>query len=201
MTIEEGRRIGYNDFSLRMSYSLSKRWVCVCVVENISRVFLSEWPPLHLWVMRVYIVWMKGKKVTHKNPPGIMFHNYLAGNPYSRDTRENDNLAQLFSFQSYAPYMPFSRETFSRTSRELVVKFTDLQLSLSLHQLNTNWFSPTDFHAAPTSFGKSLKFLKLQNTLYTLNRCELCLGTNLLLRYDNGWEMEKRLQWFFIKDE
>ena len=137
MTIEEGRRIGYNDFSLRMSNSLSKRWVCVCVVENISRVFLSEWPPLHLWVMRVYIVWMKGKKVTYKNPPDIVFRNYLAGNPYSRDTRENDSLARLFSFQSYAPYMPFSRETFSRTSRELVVKFTDLQLSLSFHQLNT----------------------------------------------------------------
>ena len=33
------------DFSLRMSSSLSKRQVCVCVVENLSRVFLSEWPP------------------------------------------------------------------------------------------------------------------------------------------------------------
>ena len=39
----------------------------MCVVENLSRVFLSEWPLLHLWVMRVYIVWVKGKKVTHKN--------------------------------------------------------------------------------------------------------------------------------------
>ena len=39
----EGRRRGYNDFSLRMSSFLSKRWVCV--VENISRVFFSEWPP------------------------------------------------------------------------------------------------------------------------------------------------------------
>ena len=37
----EGRRRGYNDFSLRMSSSLSKRWVC-CVVENLSRGFLSE---------------------------------------------------------------------------------------------------------------------------------------------------------------
>ena len=35
------RRRGYNDFSLRMSSSLSKRWVC-CVVENLFRVFLSE---------------------------------------------------------------------------------------------------------------------------------------------------------------
>ena len=38
----------------------------VCVVENLSRVFLSKWPLIHLWVMRVYIVWMKGRKVTPK---------------------------------------------------------------------------------------------------------------------------------------
>ena len=38
----------------------------VCIVENLSRVFLFEWPPLYLWVMRVYIVWVKGKKVTLK---------------------------------------------------------------------------------------------------------------------------------------
>ena len=36
------------------------------VVENLSRVFLSEWPLILWWVMRVYIVWMKGKKVTFK---------------------------------------------------------------------------------------------------------------------------------------
>ena len=35
---------------------------------------------------------------------------------------------------------------------------------------------------------------KLQNTLYTLNRCGLCLGTNLLSRYNNGKGKEKRLQ-------
>ena len=29
MTMGEGRRRGYNDFSLRMGSSLSKRWVCV----------------------------------------------------------------------------------------------------------------------------------------------------------------------------
>ena len=109
----------------------------VYVVENLSRVFLSEWPLLHLWVMGVYIVWVKGKKVTLKNPPGRMFREYLAERPYSQDTRENNSLAQLFSFQSCAPYMPFSREPFSRTSHELVAKCTDLQLSLSLHQLNT----------------------------------------------------------------
>ena len=65
MIMGEGRRRGYNDFSLRVSSSLSKRWVCY-VVENLSRIFLSEWPLIHLWVMRVYIVWVKGKKVTFK---------------------------------------------------------------------------------------------------------------------------------------
>ena len=68
--MREGRRRGYNDFSLRMSSSLSLKDGCVCVVENLSRVFLFEWPHLHLWVMRVYIVWVKGKKVTLKYPPG-----------------------------------------------------------------------------------------------------------------------------------
>ena len=61
----EGGRKCYNDFSLKMSSSLSKRWVC-CIVENLSRVFLSEWPLILLWIMRVHIVWVKGKKVTLK---------------------------------------------------------------------------------------------------------------------------------------
>ena len=61
MTMGEERRIGYNDFSLRMSSFLSKKWVCVCVVENLSRVFLFKWTLYTLWVMRVYIVWVNGK--------------------------------------------------------------------------------------------------------------------------------------------
>ena len=64
----------------------------VCVVENLSRVFLSEWPAYNLWVTRVYIVWVKGKKVTLKNPLGRMFYDYLARRPYLRDTRETDSL-------------------------------------------------------------------------------------------------------------
>ena len=64
MTMGEGRRRDYNSFSLRISSSLSKRWVCV--LENLSREFLSEWPLILLWIMRVYIVWVKGKKVTLK---------------------------------------------------------------------------------------------------------------------------------------
>ena len=65
----------------------------VCVIENLSRVFLSKWPLFNLWVMRVYIVWVKGMKVTLKNPLGRMFCDYLARRPYMRDTRETNNLA------------------------------------------------------------------------------------------------------------
>ena len=87
--------------------------------------------------MRVYIVWVKGKKVTLKNPPGRGSRGYLAGRPYPWNTCKIDNLARLFIFQSCASHMPFSREPLSRTSRELVTKCPDLHLSLSLHQLNT----------------------------------------------------------------
>ena len=65
----------------------------VCVVENLSRVFLFEWPLIHLWVMRVYIVWVKGREVTLKKPQSRMFHDYLARRLYPQDTRENDSLA------------------------------------------------------------------------------------------------------------
>ena len=55
--------------------------------------------------------------------------------------------------------------------------------------------------ASLVSFGKSPKLPKLQNTLYTLKKCGLCLGTNLLSRYDNERRKEKKLQWFFTKDK
>ena len=84
----------------------------VCVVENLFKVFLSKWPHLHLWVMRVYIVWVKGKKVTHKNPPSRMFRDYLVKRSYSRDTHENDSLTRLFSFQSCAPHVALSQVSF-----------------------------------------------------------------------------------------
>ena len=52
----EGRRRDYNDLSLRMSSSLSLKKMGVCVVENLSRVFLSEWFLILLWVIGIYIV-------------------------------------------------------------------------------------------------------------------------------------------------
>ena len=87
--------------------------------------------------MRVYIVWVKGKKVTLKNPLSRESRGYLAGRPYPLNTREIDSLVRFFSFQSCTSHMPFLREPFSQTSYELVAKCTDLHLSLSLHQLNT----------------------------------------------------------------
>ena len=106
--------------------------------------------------MKVYIVWVKDKKVTlKKNHPGRMFRDYLAGRPYLRDTRENDGLTQLFSFQSCAPHMPFSWEPFSRTSCKLVAKCTNLLLSLSLDQpntINTHDLQGTKFNAITTFF-------------------------------------------------
>ena len=79
MIMGEGRRRGYNDFSLRMSSSLCKRRVCV--VENLSRVFLSEWLLILLWVIEAYL-WVKGKKVTLKNSPDRTFYEYLARRRY-----------------------------------------------------------------------------------------------------------------------
>ena len=63
--------------------------------------------------MRVYIVWVKSKKVTLKNLPSKMFRDYLVGRPYSQDTCETDSLTQLFSFQSCASHVPTSRVSFS----------------------------------------------------------------------------------------
>ena len=68
-------------------------------------------------------------------------------------------------------------------------------LESCLHQLSRSRNTPNYIcQALPASFGKSPKLPRLQNTHYTLNRCELCLGTNLLSRYNNGRGKEKRLQ-------
>ena len=48
-----------------------------------------------------------------------MFRDCLVGRPYPQDTRENDNLTQLFSFQSCAPHVALSRLNFSQASREI----------------------------------------------------------------------------------
>ena len=56
--------------------------------------------------------------------------------------------------------------------------------------------------ALPASFSKSQMLPKLQNTLYALNRCELCLGINLLSRYNNErGEGEETTKEFSLKDK
>ena len=113
MAMGNERRRGYNDFSLRLS--LSKRWIR-CVVENLSRVFLSEWSLIFLWVMGVYIVWVKDKKVTFK----ILQTESFTGWPFSRDTRETNSLARLFSFQyvllTWLFHWQASHETLTRST-------------------------------------------------------------------------------------
>ena len=104
--------------------------VCVCVIENLSRVFLSEWPLILLWVMRVYIVWVKGKKDTLKNPPSREFHGYLAEKPYPRDICEIDSLTWLFSFH----HMLFTWLFRRLASRKIHLFFNSCSI---LHQLNT----------------------------------------------------------------
>ena len=54
----------------------------VCVVENLSRVFSLKMTSFTFEGNEgIYIVWVKGKKVTLKNLPGKMFRDYLAGRP------------------------------------------------------------------------------------------------------------------------
>ena len=106
MAMGEGRRRGYNDFSLRMSSSCSKRWVCY-VVENLSKVSLSKWSLIILWVIRVYIVWVKDKKVTLK----ILLTESFAGISWVGPSCET--LAKLTAWHdSSASSMCFSRGSF-----------------------------------------------------------------------------------------
>ena len=47
----------------------------------------------------IYIVWVKDKKVTLKNPPSREFHRYLARRPYLQDTREILQAGMTLRFQ------------------------------------------------------------------------------------------------------
>ena len=74
----------------------------------------------------IFIVWVKGKKVTLKNPPGRMFREYLVGRAYLRDTLETNSLARLFSFQSCASHVATSRVSFSQNPLDLQLNFESL---------------------------------------------------------------------------
>ena len=64
----------------------------MCVVENLSRVFLSEWPPITFVGNEGIYSMGKGKKVTLKNPLSRIFRGNLQRRPYLRDTCKNDSL-------------------------------------------------------------------------------------------------------------
>ena len=74
--------------------------------------------------MRVYIVWVKGKKVTLKNPLGRMFRNYLAGIDETlmktiawHDSSTSSHVLLTWLFRGLA-------------SRELLMKSTDSSFKL-----------------------------------------------------------------------
>ena len=84
--------------------------------------------------MRVYIVWIKGKKVTLKNPPGREFREYLAKRPYLRDTYEILQAGMTLQLPTCASHVALLQVSFSRASHEIHLFFN---LCLILHQLNT----------------------------------------------------------------
>ena len=122
--MKEERRRDYNDFSLRMSSSLSKRWVCVLLKTYLG--FFSLNGLLNTFVGNKDIYSMgEGKKVTLKNPPSREFRGYLARRPYPRDTRK---ILQAG--------MTFSRVSFPRAFREIHLFFNSCSI---LHQINTKY--------------------------------------------------------------
>ena len=76
-----------------------------------------------LWVIRIYIVWVKDKKVKLKNPQSKEFRGYLAIRPYPRDTRE---ILQVG--------MTFSRVSLLQAFRKIHLFFNSCSI---LHQPNT----------------------------------------------------------------
>ena len=65
--------------------------------------------------MRVYIVWVKDKKVTLKKPPGREFREYFARRPYSRDTREILQAGMTFQLLACASHIALSRVSFPQS--------------------------------------------------------------------------------------
>ena len=102
----------------------------MCIVENLFRVFLSKQLHILLWVMKVYIIWVKGKKVTLK----IFKAESFTGWPFLRNTRKTNSLARLFNFQHVLLTWLFCRQA----SRKTLTKSTcSSNTCLILHQLNT----------------------------------------------------------------
>ena len=109
----------------------------VLCCRNLSRVFFLNSLSLLLWVMRIYMVWMKCKKVTLKIYQAKSFIDT------SRDGLSHEVLAKYsFVLDSSASSMCFSRALFEETfltnflraSRKTTLIFISCSI---LHQLNT----------------------------------------------------------------
>ena len=116
-----------------MSSSLSKRWVCVQ-----QKTYLGFFSPngllILLWVMRVYIVQVKGKKVTFINLPGKEFHKVSRWNALPARYSQNQQPGMIFQLPTCAFHVALSQVSFSQASREIYLFFNSC---LILHQLNT----------------------------------------------------------------
>ena len=78
----------------------------------------------------------EGKKVTFKNPPSRMFHEYLAKRPYPWDTREILQAGITLQLPTCASHVALLRVSFSRASREIHLFFNSCSI---LHQINTKY--------------------------------------------------------------
>ena len=109
-----------------------------------------------LWVIRVYIVWVKGKKVTLKNPLGMEFHGYLARRPYPRDTHEILQASMTFQLPAYASHVALSQVSFLWASGEIHLFFNSCSI---LHQLNTKLNTIKSHKIQGTKLKQSQHFL------------------------------------------
>ena len=65
-----------------------------------------------LWIIRVYIVRVKGKKVTLKNPPDRKFREYFARMPCPQDTRKTLQAGMALQLPTCASHMAILRVSF-----------------------------------------------------------------------------------------
>ena len=138
--------------------------------------------------MRVFIVWVKNLVKHFIFLPNKEFRGYLVEWPFLWNTRELDNLAWLFNFQSCASLVVFLQVT----SRELIANCTDSSLkldsSLISHthplQLNPNTYREM-IEEITIKFGTELKPTQVswKSQLYTL-----ILLDPLVYSYQKGGE-------------
>ena len=111
--------------------------------------------------------------------------------PQSSKSKSIHQRIKLEYTNNKKPSKPNLPNVFEPSKLLLPTDFSELCLFQFSRSRNTSNYIR---QASLVSFGKSPKFPRFQNTLYTLKKCGLCLGTNLLPRYDNERMNEKKLQ-------